>query len=156
MFNIQIVALGKLKDGYWKESAKEYLKRLTSYAKIDVVEIPEKSFRDSDNVEDIKKQEAKKLLPYLKKADMVIALHERGKEMTSVEFSSFLAEHSERGQKIVFLIGGPLGLHESILEKANHQLSLSQMTLPHQMVRVVFLEQLYRAGTILNGKKYHY
>jgi len=156
MLNIKIIALGKLKESYWEDAENEYQKRLKPYAKIELVQIPEEPFREGDDREKIKALEAVKIQKILPEGGLIIALHETGKELTSVQFSQFLEENSTRGETITFVIGGPLGLHESILKLAAIQLSLSQFTFPHQMVRTILLEQIYRAVTIQNGKQYHY
>ncbi len=156
MINVKIIALGKLKENYWNESEKEYFKRLGPYAKVEILEVNEEPFREGDDPEKIKIKEAEKIKKILPEGGFVIALHERGKEFVSPLFAKFLEEHSTRGEVITFVIGGPLGLHESILNLADIQISLSQLTFPHQMVRTILLEQLYRATTILNKKKYHY
>ena len=152
--NIKLVVLGKLKETYWKDAESEYLKRLKPYAKIELVELPEEAFRDGDDKDKIKEKEAEKLKKHL--SGVVIALHERGKEMDSVELSQMLEKLSERGDQLTFIVGGPLGLHQSILDAADHMLSLSQLTFPHQMVRTILLEQLFRSVTIQKGKRYHY
>lgn len=156
MFNLHLITVGKLKESYWADAETEYLKRLKPYVKITFTELKEESFRESDDRDKIKELEAKKILSQIPDNSVVIALHEYGKEYTSPMFANFLEKQSEQGQTITFIIGGPLGLHTSILEKAHHQLSLSQFTFPHQMVRTILLEQLYRAVTILKGKMYHY
>lgn len=157
MFNIKIICLGKLKETYWKEAEKEYLKRLTPYAKITCIEIQEESFRDTDDREKIKEKEAVKINKLLHNKDAIlVALHERGKVYTSPAFSQFLEKNSTRGEEIIFIIGGPLGLHETVLKKANYQFSLSSLTFPHQMVRTILLEQIYRAVMIMKNKQYHY
>ncbi len=153
MLNLRIIALGKLRD---KTVAEDYLKRLKPYAKIEVIEIPEEPFRDISEKEKTQEKEAEKILKILSKDSFVIALHERGKEFTSEKLAKFLEETSSHGDRITLIIGGPLGWHQSVLDRANMQLSLSQLTLPHQLVRVVLLEQLYRAATIIAGKQYHY
>jgi len=156
MFNIQILCLGKLKENYWQEAELEYLKRLKPYAKIKLIELPEEPFRENDDTEIIKQKEAEKIKKNLPKDSLIIALHETGKEFSSKEMAEFLQANSARGETIVFIIGGSLGLHESILKLAHKQISLSRLTFPHQMVRPILLEQIYRSGTILNNKKYHY
>ncbi len=156
MLNIKIIALGKLKESYWNASESEYLKRLKPYAKIDIPEISEEAFREGDEREKIKFKEAEKIQKAIPENAILVALHERGKEYTSTSFAQFLEGNSTRGENIVFIIGGPLGLHESILHLAKHQISLSTLTFPHQMVRTILLEQLYRTTTILNKKQYHY
>lgn len=156
MLNIKLIIVGKYKETYWKEAEKEYIKRLSPYAKLDIIEIKEEAFRNNDDRDSIKSLEADKIKKHLDPDAIVIALHETGKEFTSVEFANFLQRNSTRGEKLQFIFGGPLGLDQSILEKANVQLSLSQLTFPHQMARVILLEQLYRAVTIQKGKQYHY
>lgn len=156
MMNIKIIALGKLKESYWREAEAEYLKRLRPYAKIELVEIPEIPFRLEHDRERVTKQEAKTVLKKLAPDDIVIALDEHGKEFSSLQFAEFLRIKSTHGERLVFIIGGSLGLHESVRKRAVHTISLSQLTFPHQMARVILLEQLYRAGTIQSGKQYHY
>lgn len=154
MFNIRIVCLGALKEEHWQRAAAEYLKRLKPYARITVIEIPEEPFRSADEREKVQAKEAAKIKKYL--TGTVIALDEHGKELTSTAFSSSLECESQSGDLLTFIIGGPLGLHPSILETASHRVSLSSLTFPHQMVRVILLEQLYRSVTIAKGKAYHY
>lgn len=155
MFNIQIVCLGKLKESYWHDAENEYLKRLKPYAKIIIHEIPEEPFREGDDRDKIKLKEAEKIKKLLE-GGVIIALHERGKTFTSENLAKFLESESTKGEKLTFVIGGPLGLHESLLTNAKLQISLSELTFPHQMVRTILLEQIYRSITILNGKQYHY
>ena len=156
MLNLHIIALGKLKESYWREAEAEYRKRLHPYAKISLTEIPEESFHEGDKREIIQKKEAEKILKHWPEDGVVIALHERGKAFSSPEFANFLEKKSAQGDCLTFVIGGPLGLHESILTKVHAQISLSELTFPHQMVRTIFLEQIYRSVTITKGKKYHY
>lgn len=164
---ITILCLGKLKETYWREAEGEYLKRLGPYAKVEVVELKEEAFRDGDSVEVVQRKEAKRILEKLETRSLkpsisagrlgtLIALHERGKEFDSVGFANFLEKRTEAGGEVVFVIGGPKGLHASVLERVDYQLSMSQLTFPHQMVRTILMEQVYRAVTIMNGKKYHY
>lgn len=156
MWNIKIIALGKLKESYWKEAEIEYRKRLKPYAKIEILELPEEPFREGDNREKIKQKEAEKIQKILPAEGLLLALHEGGKEFASPGFAEFLEKNSTRGETITFIIGGPLGIHESLLESVSAQISLSQLTFPHQMVRTILLEQIYRAVTIQKGKQYHY
>ena len=156
MFNLHLITLGKLKEVYWQDAQVEYLKRLKPYAKLRLTEIPEESFRDQHERAVIQQREAEKLRKCLPPQSTIIACHEQGKEFDSVSFAKFLAEKSQHGDELTFIIGGPLGLHQSILDLATVQLSLSKLTFPHQLVRIILLEQLYRAGTIIGGKQYHY
>lgn len=156
MWNIKIIAIGKLKESYWKDAETEYQKRLRPYAKIDIQELPEEPFRDGDDREKIKLKEAEKIQKILPEGGLVLMLHEKGNEFTSEELSTFLEKNSTRGETITFIIGGPLGLHQSLLQNNFIQISLSQLTFPHQMVRTLLLEQIYRGVTIQKGKQYHY
>ncbi len=153
MLNLKVIAIGKMRD---KTEVEEYQKRLKPYAKIDLIEVPEEPFRDINEKEKTQEKEAEKMLKLLPDNGIIIALHERGKEYTSEKLAKFLEEKSTHGDQLCFIIGGPLGWHQTVLDRADFQLSLSQLTLPHQLVRVVLLEQLYRAATIIHGKQYHY
>ena len=155
MIQIRIITVGSLKESYWKQAEAEYLKRLSPYARITFVEKKEQPFRSPQERDAVQKKEATAILQQIKPNEIVIALHERGKEMDSISLSKLLYAESQQGACITFVIGGPLGLHPSILSRANKQLSLSQLTFPHQMVRTILLEQLYRSVMIQKGK-YHY
>lgn len=148
--------MGKLKEKYWVEAEKEYLKRLSPYAKIKIIELSEEVFTEKDNVELIKKKEAEKIIKNLPQNSFTIALHERGDELTSPDLAHFLEDNSTKGENLVFVIGGPRGLHTDILNIVNKKISLSQLTFPHQMVRTILLEQIYRSVTIIQRKSYHY
>lgn len=154
--NLHILALGKVKESHWREALSEYSKRLSPFAKLKLTEIKEEPFRKGDVHEKIKEKEAQKVLPYIERAAITIALHERGDHLTSPALASWLQRHSTKGEEILFIIGGPLGFHDSVLKAVDKKLSLSAMTLPHQLARVVLVEQLYRAATIQTGKQYHY
>lgn len=156
MMHIQIITLGKLKEAYWKSAEAEYLKRLNAYTKLSFIELKEEPFSDKSDPDQIKKIEAEAVLKRIPQGDVVIALEERGKTFDSPAFARFLEKETMRGAHLTFIIGGPLGLHQTLRERADHIISLSELTFPHQMVRTILLEQLYRAGTILQGKSYHY
>ncbi len=115
MFNLHIVLIGSLKENYWKEAEQEYLKRLGPYAKIKITSIPERSFGESDEPEQVKKIEAEKLKKYLD--GILVAMDSRGKQMNSIEFAGFLDTNSTKGEEITFVIGGPLGLHDQFWTK---------------------------------------
>ena len=157
MFTLHLITLGKLKETYWQEAEAEYLKRLGPYAKITIHELREESFSEKDQPEIIKKKEAEKIMDRISKikADQVVILDEHGKNFSSIEFSQTLQKLSANGS-ILFIIGGPLGLDESILKIANLKLSLSSFTFTHQMARVILLEQIYRGVMISQNRKYHY
>lgn len=155
--NISILSVGKIKESFWNEAISEYIKRISPYAKINFIELENKAFKDSENAEVIKKQEAELILNKLNKnPGIILALDEHEKEFNSREFSKFLEQKTAHGDHIIFILGGPRGLHSSILSKANQKMSLSQMTFPHNLAKVVLIEQVYRAITIMNNKSYHY
>ena len=159
MFSIHILAIGNHKETYFKEAEAEYLKRLAPYAKIHITEISEHSFRSDEPREKSQEIEAEKILKYLEKNSSntyIIALHEKGKIKDSPAFAKHIEDVAQNGTSITFVIGGPRGLSPSILHKAHLTLSLSALTFPHQLVRVILAEQLYRAMTILTNKTYHY
>jgi 23S rRNA (pseudouridine1915-N3)-methyltransferase len=158
MITLHLVVLGRLNEQYWKEAEQEYLKRLTPFAKIILHELKEESFAEKDPVEFIKEKEAEKIKSTLEgvKGAFIVALDETGKEFSSVEFSEKLEQLKQSFSTLVFIVGGPLGLHASILELSQLKLSLSQLTFTHQMVRIFLLEQLYRSCMISAKKKYHY
>ncbi len=158
MLNIHIITLGKLKESYWREAEAEYLKRLQPYAKIFIHELKEESFGEKDNPEIIKKKEADKIkIELLKiKDSYVVALDEHGKQFNSVQFAQNLSNLSNSNNSFTFIIGGPLGLDQTIAEIANLKLSLSPFTFTHQMARIFLIEQIYRAVMIQTGRKYHY
>ncbi len=159
MFSIHILAIGSHKETYFKEAEAEYIKRLVPYAKITITEIPEHAFRADEPREKSQDIEAEKILKFIEKqtsSTYSIALHEKGKMKDSVALAKHLEDVAQNGTSITFIIGGPRGLSKSILDKANLTLSLSALTFPHQLVRVILAEQLYRAATILTQKTYHY
>ena len=159
MLRIKIVCLGKLKEKYWREAEMEYLKRLQAFAKVEILELKEESFDGKIPVEVIKQKEAEKIKSTLDKIKdaYIIVLDEHGKQFSSVAFSKHLFELVNQGKsEFVFVIGGPLGLDESILKMANLKLSFSSFTFTHQMIRVFLLEQIYRSQMIAGNRQYHY
>lgn len=156
MMKITLLCLGKLKESYWEETEAEYLKRLRPYAKVNIVELKEEPFSERSNVEHIKKIEAEHILARVPEDALLIALDEQGASLDSPAFATFLQKNTTRGEHLVFVIGGPRGLHDTVFARAAHRIALSRLTFPHQMVRTIVLEQLYRACTILHGKSYHY
>lgn len=154
MYDIIILAVGKIKEKYFEEAIQEYLKRLRPYARVVIHELPPESFGKGD-IERTKNIEGDKILKFLEKQKnaKVIVMDEQGKNFTSHEFSSFLSREHEQ---LVFVIGGSLGLSDEVLSRADYKLSLSQMTFTHEMARLFLCEQIYRAITIEKGKTYHY
>ncbi len=159
MLHINLISLGKLKEKHWQSAEAEYLKRLGAWAKINIVELKEESFTEKDPLEFVKQKEAAKIKDALSKISdsYVIVLDEHGKQFSSVNFAKKINElTNQQINNLTFIIGGPLGLDESVLKIANLKLSLSDMTFTHQMARVFLWEQVYRSMTISLGKKYHY
>jgi 23S rRNA (pseudouridine1915-N3)-methyltransferase len=154
---VKLLLLGKTDDGYIREGTSEFENRIKRYISFETIVIPVLKNMSSLTIQEVKLKEASKILSALAPNDFLILLDENGKEMTSVEFSVFLGKQFSSGLKsIVFLVGGPFGVDEATKNKAKIVLSLSKMTFSHQMVRVFFLEQLYRALTILNHESYHH
>ncbi len=153
MFKITIISVGKIKDKNLANLKDEYLKRLKPYAVIREEEVRPESFNESTK-EKAKIKEGERLLSFLEKHDKaeVFLLAEAGIELDSIEFSKKLAKIST---EIVFVIAGALGFSDEVFSKYN-KISLSKMTFPHEMARVILLEQIYRATTIVNNKNYHY
>jgi len=153
MLKITIIAFGKIKTKEYKTLYEEYLKRLSLYAKVELIELEAESFNPGEEVR-AKKKEAERLLDYIHrhKLGTVILCDEHGQEFTSAGF----AQELEKLGEAVLVIGGALGFGESVKEMHQVKLSLSKMTMPHELARVVLAEQLYRAGTILAKKTYHY
>lgn len=156
---IRICAVGKCKESYWRDAIQEYSKRLSKYCTLEIMEVEdEKTPQNASDIEEdkIKEKEAEKLLKNIPDSAYVIALAIEGKKMDSVKFSTFIQNLLVTGKSnIVFVIGGSLGLHSSIYKRADQLLSFSDMTFPHQLMRVVLLEQIYRGYRIANNEPYH-
>lgn len=152
---ITVIAVGKTSTPEISRLIDSYLRRLTHYIGFEIVELPDaRGCRDSESQ---KRAEGEAILKRLTAADTVVLLDERGGEMTSVEFARFLEGRMNAGVKrLVFIIGGPYGFSPEVYARANNLLSLSQMTFTHEMVRLFFTEQVYRAMTILRGEPYHH
>jgi 23S rRNA (pseudouridine1915-N3)-methyltransferase len=148
---LTVVSIGKDRSGLFAPGVAEYAGRLSHVAKVALVELPE-SRRSGAQA---KADEAKAVLARLESSDVVVALDERGKALASVPFASWLSQHRAHGRHVVFVIGGDEGLDEAVRARAQLTLSLSAMTLPHRLARLVLLEQLYRALSILRGEPYH-
>lgn len=156
---ITIIGVGKLKERYWKEASAEYLKRLGRYCKAEIIEVADEKTPDgaSAAVEDaIRKKEAQRILQKLTPGSHIIALEIQGKKYDSPAFAAKLEQLGVQGKShLTFLIGGSLGLHEQVSAAANESLSFSDMTFPHQMMRVILLEQIYRGCKISCREPYH-
>lgn len=156
---ITILCVGKVKEKFYRDAIGEYQKRLSRYCKLEIVEVADEKTPDgaSETVENqIKEKEGNRILSKIREEDYVIALAIDGKMQDSVELSKNIQQLGVRGKSsIVFVIGGSLGLSEEVLKRANEKLSFSKMTFPHQLMRVILLEQVYRSYRIMNGEPYH-
>ncbi|AVP35997.1 23S rRNA (pseudouridine(1915)-N(3))-methyltransferase RlmH [Staphylococcus felis] len=156
---ITIVAVGKLKEKYWKQAIAEYEKRLSAYTKIDIVEVPDEKAPENmsgKEIEQVKAKEGERILAKIKPQSTVITLEIKGKMLGSEELAKELDQRMIQGASdFTFVIGGSNGLHDTVLQRSNFALSFSKMTFPHQMMRVVLLEQIYRAFKINRGEAYH-
>ena len=154
---ISFWSVGKGHDAYVKTGIEEFTKRLTNYFPVQWNIIPTSKNAGMLSEIDLKKREAETILSFLKEGDYLVALDERGKEFTSEGLSEFIQQRGNQSTKnIVFLIGGAFGLDEKVLKAAKLKWSLSQLTFPHQLVRLILAEQVYRACTILQNEKYHH
>ena len=154
-----MISVGKLKEKPYRLMADEYLKRLSRFGKSEEIELPDLPERDGASPAEerqIKTREGEAMLQRIRPGDRVIALTIPGKQRSSEELAAEMAEAKNRGTgRLVFLIGGSLGLGENVLARADGEMSMSRMTFPHQLARVMLLEQLYRAEKINAGERYH-
>lgn len=157
---ITIIQIGKTKHKFFQEAENEYLKRLQVFAKIKVLTLKEAILAHADReaeIEKVKLKEAEEISANIPKDTFLFTLDENGQQFTSKTFAKLLEEKKDFGQpNLTFIIGGPYGLHESLIKKANLHLSFSKFTFTHEAIRTLLLEQLYRAFTIIQGKTYHY
>ncbi|MCM8709626.1 23S rRNA (pseudouridine(1915)-N(3))-methyltransferase RlmH [Clostridium sp. SYSU_GA19001] len=157
--NITIITIGKLKEKYLKDAISEYTKRLSRYCRLEIIELPDEKTPDNASEKEemqIKTKEGEAILKHIKDNMYVIALAIEGKMLSSEELAGFIKELGVKGESnIAFIIGGSLGLSKEVLNRADYKLSFSKMTFPHQLMRVILLEQVYRGFRIINGEPYH-
>lgn len=157
--NITIVSVGKLKEKYLKMGIDEYVKRLGGYAKMDLVEVPDEKAPEQlseAEMDIVKKKEGERILTKINPDAYVIALAINGKMKTSEQMAADMESLMTYGKsKIAFVIGGSLGLHDDVLKRADEQQSFGKMTLPHQLMKLVLVEQIYRSFRIMKGEPYH-
>lgn len=154
---VQLIAIGKMNDAPLVQSVEKYVKRLAHYVPFQFVTIPDVKTTRSMTEQRQKEAEGGAILAAVDARDFVILLDERGKEFTSREFAAYIDKRTlSLPGNLVFVIGGPYGFSQEVYERANDKISLSRMTLTHEMVRLFFVEQLYRAMTILRGEPYHH
>ena len=147
---IKIICVGKIKEKYFILAINEYLKRLSKYVKIDIVEI-----KDEARAEVALKIEGEKILSKIKDDEYVIALDIAGEKISSIDFAKKIDKVFNNNSKLTFVIGGSYGLSQEVKKRSNYLLSFSKMTFPHQLFRVILLEQIYRAYKINNNESYH-
>ena len=142
---IKIICIGKIKESFYREAISEYLKRLSKYHKIEIIELNDSNIN----------QEKDLILNKIDKKDHIITLEINGKELDSKEFANYLDKTFIEHSNICFIIGGSNGLHKEVTNLSNYKLSFSKMTFPHQLFRVILLEQIYRSFKIINNETYH-
>ena len=156
---ITLITVGKIKEKYLKDAIAEYSKRLGKYCKLDIIEVADEKTPDnaSETVEEqIRAKEGEKILKNIKDDSYVITLEIAGKQLTSEEMADKIETLGIQGHShITFIIGGSIGLGQDVLKRSNYALSFSKMTFPHQLMRVILLEQIYRSYRIINGEPYH-
>lgn len=154
---VALVLVGKTVNKHFVELIDEYAGRVKHYIGFDIIAIPELKNTKSLSADQQKQQEGELILKQMQAGDHVVLLDEHGKEFRSVEFSSYMEQKMQTvNKRLVFVIGGPYGFSPDVYAKANEKISLSKMTFSHQMVRLIFVEQLYRAMTIMRGEPYHH
>ena len=156
MFRLTVIAVGSLKESFWKDAISEYAKRLSPSAKVQVIEVAEAPFKAQGEAPAVMRAEAETLKKRVPDGAYVIALDKGGKKPSSEEFAAWIAREGEGGRELAFVIGGPLGLDPAFVRECHASLSLSSLTFTHGEARAILFEQLYRAMTILGGKTYHY
>jgi len=156
---ITLITVGKIKEKYFRDAIEEYTKRLSKYCRLEVIEVADEKTPDKlSPVEEavIKEKEADRILKYVKEDAFVYTLEILGEKTDSVSFAKQLENIGIGGKSLIqFIIGGSLGLHEDVSKRADKRISFSDMTFPHQLMRVILLEQVYRAYRIINGEPYH-
>lgn len=154
--NIKIIALGKIKEKFLKDGINEFLKRLTPYASIEIVELAAIEIKDKNLTEKVLIEEGQKILSHIKPQSYVITMEIKGKMFSSEEFAKKIEELTNEGTpEIIFVIGSSYGISPIVSERANLKMSMSKMTFLHQFARLILIEQIYRAFKIIKGETYH-
>jgi len=149
---IKIICIGSIKEKYLKEAIEEYSKRLSKYTKLEIIELKDYSINEIDKCLKLEEEE---ILKHIKEKDYVITLEIEGEELSSIDFSNKIDNTLQTNSNIDFIIGGSYGLSDNIKRLSNYKLSFSKMTFPHQLFRIILLEQIYRSFKILNNETYH-
>ena len=142
---IKIICVGKIKEAFYRDAIREYMKRLGKYHKVEIIEVADSNIRDEKEL----------ILKKIDKKDYIITMEIEGRENTSIEFANLIDKTLINNSNITFIIGGSDGLDDEIKKLSNYKLSFSKMTFPHQLFRVILLEQIYRAFKIINNESYH-
>lgn len=156
---ITVITVGKIKEKYLKDAIAEYTKRLGKYCKLEIIEVADEKTPDAASAtveEQIRAKEAERIMKYVKDDAYVLTLEIVGKQLTSEELADKIEKLGVQGTShITFIIGGSIGLGKEVLSRSDYALSFSKMTFPHQLMRVILLEQIYRSYRIINGEPYH-
>lgn len=156
---IKLICVGKLKEKYLDDGIKEYLKRISAYSDIEVIEVADERIPDNPSLAEetiVKSKEGRRILDKVKQDDYMILLDVQGKELDSIQFAERIGDCMINGKSTIdFVIGGSLGHGEDVLTRANARISFSQMTFPHQLMRLILVEQIYRAFKIIRHETYH-
>ena len=156
---ISIVTVGKLKEKYLKQGIEEYVKRLGPYAKVDIIEVPDEKAPENlseAQMEEVKQKEGERILSKISQDTYVMTLEIEAKQLTSEKLASHMDSLATYGKsKVAFVIGGSLGLSDEVLKRSDFSLSFSKMTFPHQLMRLMLVEQVYRAFKIMKNEPYH-
>ncbi len=155
---VRIVCVGKLKERYFEDACAEFIKRLSRFCTLDVVEVADEKAPESLHPADedlVREKEGRRILKAIGQKDFVVALAIDGRQMTSEQFSAYLSEKEAEARPLTFVIGGSLGLSPEVYARANAKISFSKMTFPHRIARLLLLEQLYRGFKILHNEAYH-
>ena len=158
--DIKIIAVGKIKEKFYKDAIDEYLKRMQTYNKVEIIEVADEMAAENlseKELEQVKEKEGERILGKISKEDYVVSLEILGKQMDSIDFAKFIENEMAEGfgRNLVFIIGGSNGLAKEVSQRSNKKLSFGKMTYPHQLMRVILTEQIYRAYRIINGHPYH-
>ena len=153
---IKIIALGKIKEKFLKDGIDEFLKRLTPYATVSILELSPIEIKDENLTEKVLLEEGEKILSHIKPLDFVITMEIKGKQFSSEEFAKQIEDLTNSGvQEIIFVIGSSCGIGKNVSARANLKMSMSKMTFLHQFARLILVEQIYRAFKIIKGETYH-
>ncbi len=156
---IKIICVGKIKEKYIQAGIAEYVKRLGSYGSVEIVEVKDEPFKEPLSLKEqdqVMEKEAQRIAKEIPSRAHVIVLDRKGRSTSSLQWANYLQQRMTSGDsQFIYVIGGSLGLHQSVKQEAHWLLSFSELTFPHQLMRLILLEQLYRTATILNGEKYH-